>query len=94
MHPGQRETCVLQVIETHTEPVIEVMTLFASNGEASGRVTRSAGCHKVLGMAGIASGRQSLELSDSRTLMAGVASKHGVRSHEREAVLVLLDLLH
>ena len=45
-------------------------------------------------MAGVAGGRQTLELSHRRALVAGVAIYGGVRPDQREAVEVLIDLLN
>ena len=42
----------------------------------------------------VASGRESLELPNRRALVASVAIERRMRSHQREAVLVVLDLLY
>src|SRR6185437_13657552 len=41
-----------------------------------------------------ARGRESLELPNRRALVASVAIERRMRSHQREAVLVVLDLLY
>jgi len=45
-------------------------------------------------MAGNAGRRQPLELADRGALVAGIAIQRGVRADQREAVQVLVDLLH
>lgn len=47
----------------------------------------------LLGMAGITLGRQPLELADGCALVAGLAIQGRMRAHQRETVLVLVDLL-
>jgi len=52
------------------------------------------GDDEILLMTGIAGRRKALELSDRCAGMALIAVKRGVRTNQREAVQVLIDLLH
>lgn len=57
-------------------------------------MTRPIRSLEIFRVTRVASGRESLELTDSRTLMTRVAIERRMRSHQREAVLVILDLLY
>lgn len=52
------------------------------------------GCREILHMAGHALCRQPLELADCRSLVTLIAAEHGVRAHQRKAVLMVIDGLH
>ena len=93
MRAGQRVSRELQVIEVDPEPVVEAVALFAGGGESSRHVVGAGGRLKLLRVAGIARGGKPLELPDRGALVAGVAIQRGVRAHQGESVLVVLDLL-
>jgi hypothetical protein len=70
------------------------VALFAGGGESRRHVVRPGGSLVILGVTGVALRRQALELPDRRPLVTGIAIQSGVRAQQREAVLVLLNLLH
>lgn len=95
MHAGQREACDRRMIERSTEPVIGAVTGFASRGEIEGLVVNHAGRVHVVGhVAGGAVRSQAGELSDGGAGMARDTVESGVRSKEREAILVILHVLN
>ena len=70
------------------------MACLASGGKARSRVIGIAGLLELCRMAAQTIGGEPLELADGCVLMAAVALQQGVRSHQRKAVEVLLDVLH
>ena len=89
---GQGVAGVLEVVEPNPKPIVEAVALFARGGKAGDDVSGAGGCLKFLGMAGITRSRKSLELSDGRALVAGIAVKRRVSTHEWKPVLMVLDL--
>ena len=81
------------VIEIRTQPVIGAMAGFAGGGKPGADVIRIARRLEVGRVAGITGGRHRLELAVGRALVAGIAVHSRVRSGQREAVVMLLDLL-
>lgn len=57
-------------------------------------MSRSRRTLEVLSMAGIALGREALELADGSAFVAGAAIQGGVRAEQRKPILVLLNLLN
>src|ERR1035441_8607203 len=90
VRPGESVAGVLQVIELGPEPAIHRVAAFAS-GRESGSYVIDDRCLKILLMAGVAGGRESLELPYSGALMAFVALHQSVCAYQRKAVLVVLD---
>jgi len=72
------------------------VTLFATGGQVQLHVieTGRPGIDEISLMARVARGREALELSDRRVLMAGIAIQGRMRTDQREAVDVLIDLLN
>lgn len=94
VHSSQRKPGVFQVIKFHSKPVVHAVALFARSGEACGHVAGPGGVLIVGCMAGVALGCQSLELSSRRAFVARVALQSGMCAEQREAILVLRDLLY
>ena len=82
-----------RVIELCTHPTVDAMAAFAGSGEFCRDVVWSRSLLEIRRVARIASRRHRLELAVGRTLMAGIAVYRGMRSGQREAVGVLLNLL-
>jgi len=76
-----------------SQPTVKTVATVASLRELCGDVIGIGGVLKVLLVAGNASGGKSLELSDSGALVAIFALDGSVGAKEREAVLVILELL-
>lgn len=87
---GQREAGG-GVIEPGIEPCIHAVTLLASRGETSGHVIGAGGLLIGGRVTRVALRRQPLELAGGRAFMAGGTIERGVRSNQREAVLVIAD---
>lgn len=97
MRPGQRKIRWRSgVIELRTQPVVHGVALLARGREASLNVIQADGLriHEIPLVARNALRRQSLELTHRRALVTGVAIHRGVRADQREAIQVLVDLLH
>lgn len=90
MHPGQREPGEFEVVEAGAEPTVHGVAALAGGGEAQGNVVDDRRL-EVLPMAGVAGGRQSLELPGRGILVALVALRQGVRPYQRKAVLVIAN---
>ena len=82
------------VIELCVEPAIRRVTAVAGGGELGGGVIRIAGFLKIGSVAGNAFRRHRLEFAVRCTLMTGVAVHSSVRSGQRKAIVMLLDLLN
>ena len=89
---GQREAGAV-VIEFGVEPSIKGMARFASSGEVRRGVVGVGRFLEVFQVTGRAVRCESLELPDGRTLVTILALDSGVSSEQREAILVILDLL-
>ena len=81
------------MIELRIQPVIRGMAAVASGGEHRGHVVRICGSLEVRLVAGIALRRHGRELAVSRAFVTGIAVHCRVRSSQREAIVVLLNLL-
>ncbi len=93
VRPGQGEAGGRQMVKLRPKPTIHTVAILTGGGEAAGYVT-GLGRPIILGVARITLRSQSLELAGGRAGMAGRTVKRGMRSRQREAVLVLIDLLH
>ena len=71
--------------------VVHAVALFTGRRKARCGMSGGAGPLIILGVAGIALGEQALERAYSCTFMARITFQRGVRSQQREAVLVLLN---
>jgi len=78
------------MIELGVEPAVHRMTTGALGGKTESDVIEHRGL-EVLLVARIASGGQADKLPGGRLLVALVAVHHGVRAHQREAVVVVFD---
>lgn len=78
------------MIELRTQPRVNRVTLFTGCGKAGRNVARRRGALIVLGMAGVALERQTLELPGTGAFMAGIAFQGSMTSHQRKPVLVIL----
>lgn len=81
------------MVKLGARPAVEAMALFAGGGKTAGHVAGTGSCLVILGVAGIALGRQALKLSGGRALVTGGAVQGGMGPQQRKAVLVLVDLL-
>ena len=90
---GQRKSCELQVVEAGAEPGIHPVALLARGGKSRLHVIGRRGRLVALGVAGVAIGGQTDELPRCRAFVAGIAVEHGMRAHQRKAVLVVLNRL-
>jgi len=88
---GERIPSELEVIEFCTYPVVRQMAGFARRRKIHRHVTRIVRLLKLLQVAGRTRRGQSLELPHRRALVARLALHRGVRTDQREAVLVLAD---
>lgn len=82
-----------RMIKVRTQPAIRGVTAFAGSREFARRVVGIGGSREIRHVAGIASSGHRLELAVGRALVAGIAVHSGVRSGQREPVVMLLDLL-
>ena len=92
MSAGQRKSH-RRVIELRIQPVIGSVAAFTRGGKLRADVVGIGRPRKIRRVAGIALRRHRLKLAIGRALMAGVAVDCGVRSGQREPVVMLLDLL-
>jgi len=93
VHAGQRKSRRV-MIELRVQPVIRAVASIASHGKLASYVIGIGGSVVVRFVARETLDRHRLKLALSCCLVAGVAVHRGVRSGEREAVVVILDLLH
>lgn len=82
------------MIELYAKPVVESVALFTTGGESRRDMVGPVRSLEIFRVTRVASGRESLELPHSRTLMTRVAIERRMCPHQREAVLVVLDLLY
>ena len=90
---GQQEPCG-RVVKFSVEPVVTGMASVACRRELRGNVIGIGRGLEILEVAGTASRRHRLKVAVGGALMAGIAVHSGVCSGQREAVIVLLDLLN
>ena len=83
---------VLQVFELGIEPAVHRVAALARIGQAKPDVIENWR-EEILLVAGVAGGRKAHELADSGLLVALVALHQGMGSHQREAILVVLNRL-
>ena len=81
------------VIEVRAQPGIGGVTVLTGGRKLAGRVVWIGGFCEIRSVTGIALCRHRLELAVGGALVAGIAIDGRVRSGQREAVIVLLDLL-
>src|SRR5260370_34514187 len=81
-------------IEPCVQPVIGRVARFACGSKFSGHVVGVFGGLKIFLVATKASRRHGIELAERAVLVAVFAGHRRVRAGEREAVHVLIDLLH
>ena len=93
VHAGQRKSRRVMV-ELRVQPVIRAVASIASHGKLAGYVVGVGGSIVVGFVARETRDRHRLKLALGRGLVAGVAIHRSVCSGEREAVVVILDLLH
>jgi len=85
------------VIEFCSEPAVEVVAALAvarGKGRPGAGVWRIVGLLPIFQMAGIALRRQTVENSCRRPFVTLLAGHGRVRAKQREAILVILHLLH
>jgi hypothetical protein len=93
VRPHQSESSEAQVVEFGAKPRVHVgVAHLTLRWKTQGDVAGSGGLPELFQVAAYAMGRQPLELPDCRTGVAGIALQRGMGSHQREAVLMLLDL--
>ena len=94
VHPRQGETGELQVVKVHVEPRVHVVTLLARRRESRCHVARARRLLEILRMAGVTLRRHRGVITQGPILVAGIAVQRRVRSHQGEAVVVVLDRLY
>src|SRR5438270_2551774 len=94
MGAHEREPGNGAMIEFGAQPVVHSMTLFTGGRETGGGVTGRRGLLVVLRVTGVTLRRHGLVLGGGGALVARVAIHHRVRSYQRKAILVLLNLLN
>ena len=87
------------MVDGRAQPTVEVVTRLAGRRELGSNVVWHGSASgyrllKILLVTGNTGGRKPLELADRRTLMTIFALQRGVGPEQREAVLVVLYLLH
>jgi len=82
-----------RVIEPGTKPVVGAVALLTRGRELSRDVVRVLRCLIFGGVAGIAVRRHGLKFAVGSALVAAVAVHRSMGTRQREAVVVLLDLL-
>src|SRR5215471_10635110 len=92
MAASQKESSA-GVIKLGVQPVIHAVAGFAQGGELRGDVIGIGGLGKVGLVARVARSRHGLELAIGAILVAGIAVHGGVSTHQREAIVVILDIL-
>lgn len=70
------------------------MTTFADGGKTCGHMIWSCRCFEVRRVAGVALRGHRLEFAGGPSLVAGIAVHSSVRSSQREAVVMLLNVLN
>ena len=93
MHASQGVPGDLQVVKAGTGPGGNRVALLAGGGERRSHVIGRSGLLVILRVTGVALERQTLKLSGGGSFMTGIAFQRGMRSHQREPVLVILNRL-
>jgi len=94
VHAGEGKAGEAQVIEFGSEPGVHAVALLAGSGKPGGGVIGIRGLLELRRVTTEAIGGEPLELAHRRILVAAVALQQGVRAYQREAVEMLLDVLH
>jgi hypothetical protein len=89
----QSKSGEFEMVELGPEPVVHGVALVAAGRETAADVVGLGGL-KVLRVARVALCRESLELTNRRALVARGTVQGRMRTHQWEAVLVLVNLLH
>jgi hypothetical protein len=89
---GKGITRVLQMVKLGVEPTVHRVAAVARVGEMKSNVVEHRS-QEVFLVAGVAGRGQAPELTHGRLLMARIALHQRVRSHQREAVLVVSNRL-
>ena len=89
---SERKAGELEMVELGAHPVVHAVALRTGRRKVQRHMARSRGL-EFLGVAAVAIGRHRGEVAQRAVLMAGIAIDRGVRSQQREAVVMLLDLL-
>lgn len=82
------------VIKFRVQPVVGVVASLACGGELCADVIGIVGRLKILDVARIALSRKRLELGTRTALVARIAIHGGMGSCQREAIVVILNLLN
>ena len=90
VHSSQGIAGHSQVIKLGAGPGINGVALFAGGGKCGGHVIGRGGPLVILGVTGVALERQTLELPGGGSFMTGIAFQGRMRSHQGEAILVVL----
>ena len=93
---GKGETRELEMVKLRAHPVVHRVALFAAGGQVQLHVIKTGGpgIDEISLMARVACGRETLELPDSRILVARITIQRRMRTDQRETVDVLIDLLN
>jgi hypothetical protein len=91
MCPGKGEPGDFKVVEASTKPSGDRMALLASARESGGNVVGRRCLRIRCRVAGVALKRQTLELANCSTLVAGVALQRCMPAGERKPILVISD---
>jgi len=81
------------VVKLRIQPVVCPVATVTRSGESGGQVVRIGGLLEVGCMARVTLRRHCDELAVGHAFMAGIAVHGRVRSGQRKAIVVLLDLL-
>lgn len=92
--PARQRKSDQRVVELRIQPVIHPVTSVAGSREAGGDVIRVRRCLEIRSVAGITGCGHGMELAVGRSFVARIAVHCRMCSSQREAVVVLLDLLH
>jgi hypothetical protein len=93
---SQSKSGELKMVKLCAHPVVHRVALFATGGQIQLHVIEAGGpgIDEISLMARVARGREALELPHSRIFVAGVAIQCCMRTDQREAVDVLINLLN
>jgi hypothetical protein len=81
------------MIKLCVQPVIGAMAIVAGGWEGGGEVIRIVRCLEIRRVTGVTGSGHCLKLATGGTLVAGIAADDCMRSSQREAVIMLLNLL-
>ena len=81
------------VVELGIQPVVGRVARLAGNRELGGNVVWVRSLQKVGLVAGVARGRQCLELAGGAPFVTGIAVDRSVSTGQRETIVVLLNIL-